>query len=147
MKQTKLCDFHKKNGGKMVPFCNWEMPVQYEGMGIIDSHLHTRKNASLFDVSHMSQLRITGNDRVRFIEKLVVGSIGTLKNGNARLSLITNERGGIIDDTIITKNEDHLYVVVNAGCADKDIAHLNKHLQIERANGMDVKIEILDILN
>eukprot|EP01091_Cochliopodium_minus_P007308 TRINITY_DN17207_c0_g1_i1.p1 TRINITY_DN17207_c0_g1~~TRINITY_DN17207_c0_g1_i1.p1 ORF type:complete len:400 (-),score=137.08 TRINITY_DN17207_c0_g1_i1:73-1272(-) len=144
LRKTKLHNFHLKHGGKMVPFCGWDMPVQYEGKGIIDSHLHTRQNASLFDVSHMCQLRFTGKDRVQFLEKLVVGSIGTLKNGNARLSLITNEKGGIIDDTIITKQEDHLYVVINAGCAEKDIEHLTKHLSIETKNGLDVKMEIID---
>lgn len=64
--------------------------------------------------------------------------------GHAKLSLFTNETGGIIDDTVITNRGDHFYVVVNAGCADKDIAHLKKNLAVFQAKGGDVKLEQLD---
>jgi len=77
----------------------------------------------------MGQLIFKGNDRIKFLESLVVGDIQALNDNHARLSLITNSKGGIKDDTIITKASDHLYVVVNAGCADKDIAHLKENLQ------------------
>jgi aminomethyltransferase len=92
------------------------MPVQYPE-GVLKSHNHTRTAncASLFDVSHMGQLRLTGKDRVSFLESLVVGDIAALGAGEACLSLITNEQGGIIDDTVITNAGDHIYMVVNAG--------------------------------
>lgn len=128
----------------MVPFCGWEMPVEYEGKGIIDSHLFTRHNASLFDVSHMLQLRVSGRERIKWIEKLTVGSFSNSRVGQARLSLFTNERGGIIDDTIITTNEDHLYVVVNAGCAEKDLKHLQREEERERERGGEVKVEKIE---
>eukprot|EP01117_Protostelium_nocturnum_P010207 TRINITY_DN3655_c0_g1_i1.p1 TRINITY_DN3655_c0_g1~~TRINITY_DN3655_c0_g1_i1.p1 ORF type:complete len:409 (+),score=165.63 TRINITY_DN3655_c0_g1_i1:155-1228(+) len=125
----------------MVEFAGWSMPIQYEGEGILASHFHSRKHSSLFDVSHMAQLRFTGKDRLDFLESLVVGDIKGLAENTATLSLLTNEKGGIIDDTIITNRGDHIFMVVNAGCADKDIAHLRN--QLSKYSG-DVKLERID---
>ncbi|CEG46203.1 glycine cleavage system t protein [Plasmopara halstedii] len=129
LKKTPLYDFHVSLGGKMVPFAGYSMPVQYKA-GVLQSHLHTREHgkASLFDVSHMGQLRITGKDRVRFLETVVVGDLEALKIGEAKLSLITNDQGGIIDDCVISRYDDHLYVVVNAGNQDIDLIHMHKLL-------------------
>lgn len=81
-----------------------------------------REHASLFDVSHMLQTKIHGKDRVRFMEELVVGDIQALKMNQGTLSLFTNETGGILDDLIITNaDENYLYVVSNAGCAEQDL--------------------------
>ena len=102
----------------MVPFAGYSMPVQYK-LGIIQSHLHTREKASVFDVSHMLQFRIHGKDRVKCFEKLVVADIEGLGVNTGGLSLFTNENGGIRDDCIINKLDDYLYIVSNAGCADK----------------------------
>mmetsp|Transcript_2668 Transcript_2668/g.6350 ORF Transcript_2668/g.6350 Transcript_2668/m.6350 type:complete len:403 (+) Transcript_2668:2-1210(+) len=143
-KKTVLFDTHVKHGGKMVPFCGWSMPLQYDSQGIMASVQHVRSKCGLFDVSHMGQLRFTGKDRVRFIESLVVGDVAGLDVDGARLSLITNENGGIKDDTIITRREDHLYVVVNAGCFDKDMAHFAEHLERFKKNGGDCTIEVLN---
>jgi len=140
LKKTSLHKLHVDSGAKMVEFCGWDMPIQYPD-GIMNSHLHTRSKAGLFDVSHMSQLKITGKDRIKFLEGLVVADLQNLPQGSSQLSVLTNENGGIIDDTIITNAGDYLYVVVNAGCADKDIAHLKKHL--EKFNG-DAKMEPID---
>jgi len=129
---------------KMVEFCGWSMPIQYGDEGIIPSHLHCRTNASLFDVSHMSQLRLYGKDRQKFLESLVVADLDALPVNHATLSVFTNERGGIIDDTIITKRDGHFHVVVNAGCADKDWAHLTKQLAAFQSKGGDVKLEKYD---
>ena len=90
----------------MVPFAGYDMPVQY--FGIIEEHMHCRENASLFDVSHMGQVHIYGKDRFSFIESLCVGDIKDLKSGGASLSLFTNDKGGIIDDTIITNMPNYL---------------------------------------
>ncbi|KAF0685783.1 Aste57867_22391 [Aphanomyces stellatus] len=139
IKKTALFDLHKELGGKMVDFAGYYMPVQYTA-GILKSHNHTRTKglASLFDVSHMGQLRITGKDRVRFLESIVVGDIAALSPGESKLSLITNDKGGIIDDCVTTAYDDHLYVVVNAGNQDIDWAHMQTHLAA--FNG-DVKLE------
>jgi len=90
----------------MVEFTGYEMPVQY--FGILEEHHNCRENASVFDVSHMGQIRIHGKDRIEFIESLCCGDIKELKTGSATLSLFTNEKGGIIDDTIITNMSDYL---------------------------------------
>lgn len=87
--------------------------------------------------------RLTGKQRTDFIEGLVVGDIKELGEGQARLSCFTNTNGGIIDDTVITNAGDHLYVVINAGCADKDIAHLTESLKSFKKKGGDVDMHII----
>ncbi|KAF9279707.1 hypothetical protein BGZ68_007735 [Mortierella alpina] len=144
LKKTVLHDYHVENGGKMVPFAGWSMPVQYANLGVGASHAWTRNNASVFDVSHMLATRITGKDRVKFYESLTVADIENLPVGSSTLSVFTNENGGIIDDTIICKHEDSLYVVSNAGCADKDLAHIRSHLKTFQNKGGDVDLKIID---
>ena len=113
----------------MVPFCGWSMPVQYKD-GVLPSHLHTRQHASLFDVSHMLQFKVHGSDRIKFLESLVVADIAGLADYTGTLSLFTTEDGGIIDDLIINKTPEHLYVVSNAGCADKVLEHLQVTMEL-----------------
>ncbi|KAH8554283.1 hypothetical protein BGW37DRAFT_421914, partial [Umbelopsis sp. PMI_123] len=144
LKKTALHDFHLKHGGKMVPFAGYAMPVQYSSMGVLASHLHTREKASIFDVSHMLQTRLVGKDRAKFFETLVVADLHNLPVGSGTLSVFTNENGGIIDDTIIMQQADSLYVVSNAACADKDLAHINKHLKAFQDKGGDVDLKIID---
>ncbi|KAJ1820536.1 hypothetical protein LPJ56_001327 [Coemansia sp. RSA 2599] len=142
--RTALYDLHKRYGAKFGPFAGWDMPLLYADQGALDSHLHTRKHASIFDVSHMLQTRVVGKDRHRFLEHLVVGDLKELPVGGSTLSLFTNEKGGIEDDTIVTQQEDSLYVVSNAGCADKDLAHLLKHAKIFQDQGADVEVRKID---
>lgn len=127
-RKTALYDLHVANGGKMVQFAGWSLPVQYNDFGIIDSCLHTRSRCSLFDVSHMGQLTVLGDDRVKFVESMTVGDIDGLNDGESRLSVFTNNTGGIIDDTVITKMPDSVQLVLNAGCVDKDMHHINECL-------------------
>ncbi|KAI9502197.1 hypothetical protein GGI26_003877 [Coemansia sp. RSA 1358] len=143
-KRTALYDLHKTHGAKFSPFAGWDMPLVYADQGALDSHLHTRKHASIFDVSHMLQTRITGKDRYRLMEHLVVADLKELPVGGSTLSLFTNENGGIEDDTIITQQDGSLYVVSNAGCADKDLAHLQKHAKIFQDQGADVEISKIE---
>jgi len=141
--RTCLYDFHVAQGGKMVNFAGWEMPVQY-AEGQIVSHLHTRAMVSLFDVSHMLQTRIHGKDRVAFIESLVVGDIAGLNDSQGTLTLFTNHEGGIKDDLIVNKTSgDYLYVVSNAGCIDKDLPHMQNAATEFRSSGKDVTVEVL----
>ncbi|KAF9907462.1 hypothetical protein EC991_010926 [Linnemannia zychae] len=144
LKKTVLHDYHVENGGKMVPFAGWSMPVQYSNLGVGASHNWTRNNASVFDVSHMLATRITGKDRVKFYESITVADIENLPVGSSTLSVFTNENGGIIDDTIICKHQDSLYVVSNAGCADKDLAHIGAQLKAFQNKGGDVDLKIID---
>ncbi|NXN14132.1 GCST protein, partial [Indicator maculatus] len=128
----------------MVPFAGWSLPLYYE-QGHLQSHLHTRRRCSLFDVSHMLQIRVYGRDRIKFMESLVVGDIAELKPGQGTLTLLTNEKGGIEDDLIVTNtSEDHLYVVSNAGCADKDLAIMRGRASELQAAGSDVHLEVSD---
>ncbi|XP_070793220.1 aminomethyltransferase, mitochondrial [Pituophis catenifer annectens] len=144
LKQTPLYDFHRHHGGKMVDFAGWSLPVQYTHSHL-DSHLHTRQHCSLFDVSHMLQTKVFGRDRMKFIESLVVGDIAELKPDQGTLSLFTNEKGGIIDDLIVTNtSEQHLYVVSNAGCMDKDFALMENKMKEMKAAGYDVHLEVSD---
>jgi len=126
----------------MVEFCGWEMPVQYPD-GVLKEHNHCRTAAALFDVSHMGQLRVHGKDRIKFFEQLVVADLKNLPLGHSTLSVYTTEEGGIIDDTVISNAGGTLYVVINAGCADKDIAHIEKHLAKFKKTGGDAEIEFL----
>ncbi|XP_037761344.1 aminomethyltransferase, mitochondrial isoform X2 [Chelonia mydas] len=142
LKQTPLHAFHQQQGGRMVNFAGWSMPVQY-ALSHLESHLHTRRHCSLFDVSHMLQTKVFGRDRVKFMESLVVGDIAELKPDQGTLSLFTNEEGGILDDLIVTStSEQHLYVVSNAGCRDKDWVLMQGRAEELRAAGGDVHLEV-----
>ncbi|CAO2842512.1 unnamed protein product [Amaranthus hypochondriacus] len=144
LKKTALYDFHVANGGKMVPFAGWSMPIQYKD-SIMNSTVNCRENGSLFDVAHMCGLSLTGKDCIPFLEKLVIGDIAGLAPGTGTLSVFTNEKGGSIDDTVITKvKDDHIYLVVNAGCRDKDLAHIEEHMKVFKSKGGDVSWHIHD---
>jgi len=127
-KRTPLYDLHVELGGKIVDFAGWSLPVQYAA-GIMDEHRHCREQAGLFDVSHMGQVVIRGADAASAFERLVPGNIEGLKPGNARYTVFTNDQGGVLDDLIVSRTENGLFVVVNAGCRDADIAHMKHHLQ------------------
>lgn len=124
---TPLDGLHRELGARMVPFAGYDMPVQYP-LGVLGEHKHTRAQAGLFDVSHMGQVRLTGDDPVAALEALVPGDLAGLAVGAMRYSMFTNDQGGILDDLMITRGDDHMFVVVNAGCKVADIAHLRAHL-------------------
>jgi aminomethyltransferase len=126
-KQTPLHALHAELGAKFVPFAGYAMPVQYPA-GILNEHLHTRAAAGLFDVSHMGQVRLTATDADARLEGLVPGDIAVLKPGEMRLTMFTNERGGVLDDLMVTRRDNDLYLVVNAGCKDDDLDLLRASL-------------------
>ncbi len=107
----------------MVPFTGYLMPVQYP-LGVLAEHLHTRSHAGLFDVSHMGQVTIRGDDPATALEKLVPGNITGLGSGRLRYTQFTNDSGGILDDLMVTNRDDHLLLVVNAACKHDDLALL-----------------------
>jgi len=143
MKQTALYALHEKHGGKMVPFAGWALPVDYKDQTLTQSHHHTREKVSLFDVSHMLQFKLYGKDRVKCMEELVVADIAGMAENTGGLSLFTNENGGIRDDCIINNAGDCLYIVSNAGCADKIAPLMEAHVA-ERKNELDVALEFLE---
>ncbi|XP_064117076.1 aminomethyltransferase, mitochondrial-like isoform X2 [Macrobrachium nipponense] len=145
LEKTVLHDYHVDQGGKMVEFAGYSMPVQYGKVGIATSHNQVRNHCGMFDVSHMLQSRVHGRDRVKFVESLIVGDIEGLPDNSGTLSLFTNDQGGIIDDLICSKTDlGYLYVVSNAGCKEKDLAHMKQQLASFKAAGGDVELEIIE---
>ena len=121
--------WHRAKGARMVDFAGYQMPVQYEG--IMAEHLWVREHAGLFDVSHMGQLVISGEGAAQALEALVPGDIATLKPGRVRYTLLLDERGGVLDDLMVTNvsmDEPAYYCVVNGAMKWDDIAHLREHL-------------------
>jgi aminomethyltransferase len=116
---------HRRHGARMVPFAGYAMPIQYTGEfgGIIAEHLWTRSSAGLFDVSHMGQLLLP-LAAVAALEGLLPGDITGLAQGTLRYSLLLDTQGGILDDLMVTRRSDDLYLVVNGAVKDADIAHL-----------------------
>jgi aminomethyltransferase len=125
--RTPLYELHVELGAKMVPFAGYEMPVNYPG-GIIAEHRHCRESAALFDVSHMGQLRLVGDDAAAALETLVPVDVVDLAVGKQRYALFTNPSGGILDDLMIARRERDLFVVVNAACKAADTKHLLTHI-------------------
>ncbi len=144
LKKTPLHDLHLSLGAKMVEFAGYDMPVQY-GLGVLKEHLWTREKAGLFDVSHMGQafLKTTeaglGEDGAHekiaaAIEALVPGEIQKLKKGGARYSVLLNEKGGVLDDLMITRpvrddGQGMLFMVVNAAMKEQDFALIEQALE------------------
>jgi aminomethyltransferase len=125
--RTPLHALHVELGARMVPFAGYDMPVQYPA-GILAEHTACRTAAALFDVSHMGQLRLEGDDAAAALETLVPMDVQGLGVGKQRYALFTNEQGGILDDLMITRRENDLLLVVNAACKDADTAHLQRHI-------------------
>ena len=121
--------WHRARGGRMVEFAGYHMPVQYEG--IIAEHLWTRGNAGLFDVSHMGQLELSGEGLDAAVEALLPIDLSTLKLGMQRYSLLLDETGGVLDDLMVSRWPESLYVVVNGASKWDDLAHLREYLPDE----------------
>ncbi len=109
----------------MVPFAGWEMPVQYEG--VIPEHLAVRSDAGAFDVSHMGQLHVEGPASSDFLQSILSNDLDRIGDGEAQYTLLTNERGGIVDDLIVYRmSHGHYLLVVNAGNREHAFAWLKE---------------------
>ena len=138
MKKTPLHAMHVALSAKMGEFAGYDMPLYY-GEGVLKEHEWVRANAGIFDVSHMGQVIVSGNDTARFLERLTPSAFKTAKSFVAKYTVLTNELGGIVDDLIITKLSDtNFFAVINAGCKEKDISWIVRHLS------GDVELQILD---
>lgn len=139
--KTPLWAWHKKLGARMVPFAGYELPVQYEA-GVKAEHMQVRQKAGLFDVSHMGQVVISarnGNDPAVALEKIVPSDIRGLATGKMRYTVLLNDKGGILDDLIVTRlGENRLFAVLNASRKEEDIAYIKKMI------GDTVRIELLE---
>lgn len=141
MLKTPLYDTHERLGARLIDFGGWMMPVMYRS--IQDEHVHTRTAASIFDVSHMGRLKFTGRDAERLLERVCTRNIAKLAVGRSAYSHVCNELGGVLDDVIVSRFEDHLYMVCNAGNREKVLGHLRAQIAAMGAGGggADVKIE------
>ena len=129
--RTPLYDLHLKLGGKMVAFAGFELPVQYPA-GILAEHRHTRSKASLFDVSHLGQVIVRGDDPARALERLVPGDLVHLGEGRMRYTFFTNAAAGILDDLMIVNRGKDWLVIINAGPRLADLEHLRTHLGADK---------------
>jgi aminomethyltransferase len=132
--QTPLHELHLRLGARMVPFAGYSMPVQYPA-GLMAEHKQCRTSAALFDVSHMGQLRLVGDDAAAALETLVPMDVIGLGPGRQRYAFFTNASGGLLDDLMMVRPEasaaadfGQLFLVVNAGCKDADTRHLMTHI-------------------
>ncbi len=135
LQHTPLHELHLRLGARMVPFAGYAMPVQYPS-GLMAEHKHCREAAALFDVSHMGQLRLMGLEAAEALETLVPVDVIGLGAGKQRYAFFTNTAGGLMDDLMITRPTladavagfGDLFLVVNAGCKDADIRHLQARI-------------------
>ena len=133
-KQTFLHDKHVALGARMVDFAGWDMPVQYSS--IIEEHRTVREAVGLFDVSHMGEVIVYGEDALPYLNKLVPQDLTKLVDLKAVYCQLTNKQGGIIDDLIIYKLEDQKYLIIaNASRIDEDL-----NWMVRNKCGFDVSI-------
>src|SRR5579864_9048737 len=139
LQRTPLHDRHVALGARMVPFAGWEMPVQYEG--VIQEDRAVRTDAGVFDVSHMGEIEVEGPQAVPLLQSLLSNDLDRIAPGEAQYTLLTNERGGIIDDLIAYRLGDCRYLlVVNASNRDADFRWL-KAREIRGSEVTDVSDE------
>jgi aminomethyltransferase len=137
--RTPLYERHVALGARLVPFAGWEMPVQYEG--VIQEHRAVRTDAGAFDVSHMGEIDVEGPRALELLQGLLSNDLAKLEDGKAQYTLLTNERGGIIDDLIVYRlSQFHYLLVVNASNADADFRWL-KEREISGSEVRDVSDE------
>jgi aminomethyltransferase len=124
--KTALNDRHVKLGANMVEFAGWEMPLHYQ-TGIVQEHLITRKEAGLFDISHMGRFTIRGKDALDFLQHVLSNNAAALEVEESQYTMIPNQKGGVIDDAYLYRFvADEYLLVVNAANREKDFAHLEK---------------------
>jgi len=137
MKNTALTHVHEALGAKMVPFAGYNMPVQYEG--VTAEHLSVRSGVGVFDVSHMGEFLVEGENALALVQKVTSNDASKLTIGDAQYSCFPNNKGGIVDDLICYKVKEHTYLlVVNASNIEKDWNWVNKHNEAIRAELKDI---------
>lgn len=134
LQRTPLHERHLALGGRMVPFAGWELPVQYEG--VIQEHRAVRTDAGVFDVSHMGEIEVEGPRAHELLQSLLSNDLDRIGRGQAQYTLLTNERGGVVDDLIAYRlDEFRFLLVVNAANRQADLAWLKER----EVSGSDVR--------
>jgi len=132
--RTPVYDRHVEAGARLVPFAGWEMPVQYEG--VIPEHRAVREDSGVFDVSHMGEIEVEGPRAHELLQGLLSNDLDRVEPGGAQYTLLTNERGGIVDDLIVYRLDPHRYLlVVNASNREADFEWLRER----EIRGSDVR--------
>jgi len=142
IKETSLINLHKSHGAKLVEFAGYNMPIQYPD-GILNEHKYTRSNCGVFDVSHMGQLFIYGEDDLtKDLEKIFPIDLKNLKKNQSKYSFLMNDNGGIYDDLIITKINKGYLIILNAACKNNDFKiikeKLNDKYQLELKDNLSL---------
>ena len=128
IKKTSLYKLHQDHKAKFVEFAGYQMPIQYSD-GIVEEHKFTRNHSGIFDVSHMGQLFIYGNDDLtKDLEKIFPLDLKNLKINHSKYSFLMNDDAGIYDDLIITKIKEGFLIILNAACKLNDFKILKKLL-------------------
>jgi aminomethyltransferase len=135
-RRTGLYERHTALGAQMVEFGGWMMPLQYTSMR--DEHSAVRERVGVFDVSHMGEFLMRGPGAEAALSRMVSNRVDDLAVGQARYTCICNERGGIVDDALVYRDDDGFMIVVNAGTREKDLAHF-------RANSGGVDVEDISL--
>jgi glycine cleavage system T protein (aminomethyltransferase) len=134
LQRTPIHDRHVALGARMVPFAGWEMPVQYAG--VIPEHRAVRNDCGVFDVSHMGELEVEGPRAAELLQGVLSNDFDRVEIGGAQYTLLTNERGGIVDDLIVYRLEDFRFLlIVNAANAQTDYEWLKER----ELRGSDVR--------
>ena len=126
LKRTPLYEAHISLAARLVAFAGWEMPVQYSGP--LQEHMAVRAAAGLFDVSHMGEIEVVGEDALELVQRLTTNDASKLEDNQVQYSILTNEEGGVMDDLLVYRiNSEYFMLVVNAGTTDKDLNWIKQH--------------------
>ena len=132
--RTPLYDAHLAAGAKMVDFGGWDMPIHYGSQ--LEEHHQVRRHAGMFDVSHMTIVDIAGQGARDYLRRLLANDVDKAKDGHALYTGMLNERGGVVDDLIVYRGDNHYRLVVNCATRDKDLAWMER-----QAGGFAVDIQ------
>ena len=145
IKKTSLYNLHQKNGAKLVEFAGYHMPIQYKD-GIIKEHKFTRSNCGIFDVSHMGQLFINGQENLtKDLENIFPVDLKNLNINQSKYSFLMNDNAGIHDDLIITKINDGYLIILNAACKDGDFKIIKEKLKDKYDLKLDDNLSLIAI--
>lgn len=137
LKRTPLYEAHLAAGARMVDFAGWDMPVQYSGP--MPEHMAVRQAAGLFDVSHMGEIEVIGDDALRLVQRLTTNDVSKLEDGQVQYSLMTNESGGVIDDLLVYRlNREFFLLIVNAAGIESDFEWIKKQAASDRVEVRNV---------
>jgi glycine cleavage system T protein (aminomethyltransferase) len=142
MKKTALNVIHHKLGAKMVEFAGYEMPIQYHG--IRDEHRRVRETVGVFDVSHMGEIEVWGDKALDMVQKITINDASVLEIGQVQYSAMCYENGGIVDDLLVYRFDDHYLLVVNASNKEKDLDWILQN-KIEGCDIKDTSDEVTQI--